>query len=168
MTLESAPDCRDKMLFHITLNLRRDTTPEQVRDVLESVGKILSGHRKIEVGADSPSGSSELARTRSIWKSLFTFSPWTAIPRNYSRSCCLQFSDEIALAGTALALPTQASINYSLADQPHAASGAPARPRRDALKKNARSYAGEGTHLYGYPFDHSHPRPAGASSSSWE
>lgn len=50
MTLENFSHM-DKMLFHITLNLRRDTTPDQVRTVLETVGRTLREHPKIEAGA---------------------------------------------------------------------------------------------------------------------
>ena len=38
MTIENF-ERRDKMLFHITLNLRRDTTPDQVRAVEELAGR---------------------------------------------------------------------------------------------------------------------------------
>jgi MscS family membrane protein len=50
MTLENLSRA-DKTLFHITLNLRRDTTPEQVREVLDSVGRTLRTHPKIEAAA---------------------------------------------------------------------------------------------------------------------
>jgi len=50
MTLENFSR-RDKMLFHFTLNLRRDTTPDQVRTSLNSIGQILKQHPKAETGA---------------------------------------------------------------------------------------------------------------------
>ena len=50
MTLENLSRA-DKTLFHITLNLLRDTTAEQVRAVLESVGRTLRTWPKIEAGA---------------------------------------------------------------------------------------------------------------------
>jgi len=40
MTIENLSK-RDKMLFHFMLNLRRDTKPDRVRQVLESVATIL-------------------------------------------------------------------------------------------------------------------------------
>jgi MscS family membrane protein len=49
MTLENF-NRRDKMLFHLTLNLRRDTTRGQVRTVLNSVSEALCNHSQIEVG----------------------------------------------------------------------------------------------------------------------
>jgi len=42
---------RDKILFHPTLNLRRDTTSEQMSRVLTSFGEILAAKEKVEVGA---------------------------------------------------------------------------------------------------------------------
>jgi MscS family membrane protein len=42
---------RDKMLFQTKLNLRRDTTSDQLSQVLSSIHEILKGHDKIEAGA---------------------------------------------------------------------------------------------------------------------
>jgi MscS family membrane protein len=41
---------RDKMFFHPTLNLRRDTTSEQLLKVLASFNEILTAHPKLEIG----------------------------------------------------------------------------------------------------------------------
>ena len=41
---------RDKIWFHPTLNLRRDTTSEQLLRVLASFRDVLTGHPKVEVG----------------------------------------------------------------------------------------------------------------------
>jgi MscS family membrane protein len=41
---------RDKIWFHPTLNLRRDTTSSQLLEVLDSLDKILTGHPKVETG----------------------------------------------------------------------------------------------------------------------
>lgn len=41
---------RDKIFLHPTLNLRRDTTSEQLMRVLSSIGEVLKGHSKIEPG----------------------------------------------------------------------------------------------------------------------
>src|SRR5579872_6202344 len=49
MTLENISG-RDKIWFHPTLNLRRDTTSDQMLRVLESCREILSGHPKVEAG----------------------------------------------------------------------------------------------------------------------
>lgn len=49
MTIENLSG-RDKIWFHPTLNLRRDTTSEQLLKVLDSVREILSSHPKVETG----------------------------------------------------------------------------------------------------------------------
>ena len=41
---------RDKIWFHVTLNLRRDTTSEQLLQVLSAVREILKQHSKLEIG----------------------------------------------------------------------------------------------------------------------
>jgi MscS family membrane protein len=42
---------RDKYLFHPTLNLRRDTTAEQMTEVVAAVKQLLTSHPNIEAGA---------------------------------------------------------------------------------------------------------------------
>jgi MscS family membrane protein len=49
MTLENISG-RDKLWFHPTLNLRRDTTVDQLTRVLSSLRKILTDNPKVEVG----------------------------------------------------------------------------------------------------------------------
>jgi MscS family membrane protein len=107
MTLENFSK-RDKMWFHFILNLRRDTTADQVRELLRSISKTLAEHPKVEpgtlpvrfVGVGTYSLDLEVVAyitTRngdeflSIQQDLF-----------------LSILDEVEGAGTALALPTQA------------------------------------------------------------
>src|ERR1022692_1554177 len=49
MTLENISG-RDKIWFHPTINLRRDTTSEQLLKVLASFRQIIVGHPKVETG----------------------------------------------------------------------------------------------------------------------
>jgi len=49
MTLENLSK-RDKIWFHFVLNLRRDTTPDQVRTLLEYITRTLREHPKVETG----------------------------------------------------------------------------------------------------------------------
>jgi MscS family membrane protein len=49
MALENISS-RDKIWFHPTFNLRRDTTSDQLLQVLASVREILKGHPKVETG----------------------------------------------------------------------------------------------------------------------
>lgn len=50
MSLENV-SVRDKVFFHTTFNLRRDTTHEQLRKVLDSLSEILKKNEKIEQSA---------------------------------------------------------------------------------------------------------------------
>jgi MscS family membrane protein len=47
MTLENYSR-RDRMWFHPTLRLRRDTTPEQIRQMMDAMTKILQEHPKVD------------------------------------------------------------------------------------------------------------------------
>jgi MscS family membrane protein len=50
MTLENFSR-RDRIWFHPTLYLRRDTNPDQIRAMMEALKKILADHPKVSVGA---------------------------------------------------------------------------------------------------------------------
>jgi len=114
MTLENFSKV-DKTLFHITLNLFRDTTPEQVRMVLESVGETLRNHPEIEEGA-MPIRFIGLG-SYSLDLEVFVYVLTTDGDEflKIQQELLLTILDEIAAAGTALALPTQASVDYSSA-----------------------------------------------------
>ena len=47
MTLENFAK-RDRLWFHPTLNLRRDTTPEQIRAMMDATAKLLKSHAKVD------------------------------------------------------------------------------------------------------------------------
>ncbi len=115
MTLENF-DKRDKMLFHVTLNLRRDSTPDQVREVLSSIGRILASHDSVESAA-LPVRFIGVG-TYSLDIEIFIY-VLTRDGDHFLRTqqdLLLKILDAVKDAGTALALPTQASIDYS----PHA------------------------------------------------
>ena len=112
MTIENLAR-RDKMLFHIILNLRRDTKPEQVRGLLQSIGAILTRDPRVEegttpirfIGVGAYSLDLEIyvyIRTKNGDEFLKT-----------QQELLLMVLDEIAAAGTALAIPTQANMVYS-------------------------------------------------------
>jgi MscS family membrane protein len=113
MTIENFAR-QDKMLFHIKLNLRRDTTPDQVRALLRSIGATLTGNPRIEAGA-TPVRFVGLG-SYSLDLEIFVY----ILTRNgdeflrIQQELLLTVLDEIAAAGTALALPTQASVSDSL------------------------------------------------------
>jgi MscS family membrane protein len=116
MTLENL-SLADKTLFHITLNLLRDTTPEQVRAVLESVGRTLKGHPKIEAGALPVRfiGVGSYSLDLEVFVYVLTTDGDEFL--KIQQELLLTLLDEVAAAGTALALPTQASVDYSAAKQ---------------------------------------------------
>jgi MscS family membrane protein len=111
MALENF-DRRDKMLFHVTLNLRRDTTPDQMRVLLQAITKLLRNTAKLEagglpvrfVGIGSYSLDIEIfAYVRTLDGDEFM---------KIQQDLFLSIMDAVQAAGTALALPTQASVNY--------------------------------------------------------
>jgi len=114
MTLENFSQ-RDKMMFHLMLNLRRDTTSDQVRTLLESIAKILTDHPKMEAG-NLPVRFVGVG-TYSLDLEIFAYiltqdgDEFMLI----QQELLLSILDAVEAAGTALALPTQASVNYSLA-----------------------------------------------------
>jgi MscS family membrane protein len=124
MTLENF-NKRDKVLFAPKLNLRRDTTQEQVRTILSSIKRILSHHPKIEAGA-LPVRFVGVG-TYSLDLEIFTYILTTDDSEflNIRQDLLLQILDAIALAGTALALPAQESILY-----PTSRGGAALKPER--------------------------------------
>jgi len=112
MTLENF-DKRDKMLFHVTLNLRRDSTPDQVRMVLNSIARILADHSDVEPGT-LPVRFVGVG-TYSLDIEIFVY-VLTRDGDDFLRTqqdLLLRILDAVKDAGTALALPTQASIDYS-------------------------------------------------------
>lgn len=118
MTLENF-DRRDKMLFHFMLNLRRDTKPDQVRELLASVANILTKHPKLETGALP-------VRFVGVGKYSLDLEIFTYVKTcdgdefmNVQQELYLAILDAVEAAGTALALPTQANISYSNGDAQH-------------------------------------------------
>lgn len=112
MTLENF-DRRDKILFHITLNLRRDTTPEQVRAILESVGGLLTQNPRIEQGGMPVRfvGIGAYSLDLEVFVYVLTLNGDEFL--KIQQELLLHILDEVAAAGTALALPTQASVTYT-------------------------------------------------------
>ncbi len=112
MTLENFSK-RDKMSFHITLNLRRDATSDQVRALLTSITRTLVDHPKVEVGKIPVRFVG--VGTYSLDLEVFAY----ILTRNGDEFLQLQqelllwILESVEAAGTALAVPTTASINYA-------------------------------------------------------
>ncbi len=109
MTLENFSK-RDKMWFHMTLNLRRDTLPDQVRGLLQEITRMLKEHGQVEVGP-LPVRFIGVG-TYSLDLEVFAY----VLTRNYDEFLQIQqdlilwILDALRSAGTALAVPTQAYL----------------------------------------------------------
>ncbi len=127
MTLENF-DRRDKMLFHFMLNLRRDTKPDQVRSLLASITKMLTGNPKLETGPLPVRfvGVGTYSLDLEIFAYILTRDGDEFM--KIQQDLYLWILDAVESAGTALALPTQASITYAYgnAPQPNGPNGASA------------------------------------------
>jgi len=116
MTLENFSK-RDKMWFHLTLNLRRDTTSNQMRSLLESITQALKQNPKVETGPIPVRfvGVGTYSLDVEIFAYILTLDgdDFTRI----QQELFLLILDQVETAGTALALPTQAY--YSIARGPN-------------------------------------------------
>jgi MscS family membrane protein len=124
MTIENF-DRKDKNLFHVTLNLKRDTTPDQMRAVLEAITKIIKDQPKVESGAVPVRfigiGTYSLDIEIFVYVRTLDGDEFLRLQQNL----LLWFMDAIHGAGAALALPTQANIVYAnQAASPTNANGA--------------------------------------------
>ncbi len=124
MTLENF-NSRDKMLFHVILNLRRNTTPDQVRTLLQSITKLVKDNPKFETGPMPVRfvgiGTYSLDIEIFIYVLTLDGDEFNKI----QQSLFLSIMDAVEAAGTALAVPTQATIAYAAqpATQPAAQPG---------------------------------------------
>jgi MscS family membrane protein len=110
MELENFSE-RDKIWFHQTLGLRRDTTLEQLRRVLTSVRDILRQHPKVEVG-DIPVrfvGIGQYSLDIEIFAYVLTpnFDEFLGI----QQELLLELMRAVERAGTGLAVPLYESLN---------------------------------------------------------
>jgi MscS family membrane protein len=101
---------RDKIFFHPILNLRRDTTPEQLRTLIAGLRDILLAHPKIDP---------DPARVRfigigqySLDVEIFAYMQTTDFDQSLiaREELLLSILDLVERTGTALALPSQLNI----------------------------------------------------------
>ena len=111
MTLENLSK-RDKIWFHFALNLRRDTTPDQVRTLLESITKTLREHPRVETGPLPVRfiGVGTYSLDLEVFAYVLTKSMDDFL--RIQQELLLWVLEAVEAAGTALALPTQASVDY--------------------------------------------------------
>jgi MscS family membrane protein len=120
MALENF-DRRDKTLFHVTLNLRRTTTPDQMRTLLQSITKLLKDNSKFETGPMPVHFSGIGAYSLDIEIFMYVLTLDGDEFNKIQQDLFLSILDAVESAGTALAVPTQANINYPA--QPTSATG---------------------------------------------
>jgi len=117
MTIENFSK-RDKMLFHFTLNLRRDTKPDQVRSLLQSITSLLQHHTKVDAGATPVQFVGVGTYSLDLDVSAYVLTSDDSEFAQIRQELLLAMLDAVEAAGTALALPTQASVEYSRPDRP--------------------------------------------------
>lgn len=106
---------RDKIWFHPTLNLRRDTTAEQLRGVLSSVEEILKHHPKVEAG-DLPvrfigMGTYSLNVEVSVYVSTPDYDEFLRL----QQELLFKILQAVQTAGAALAVPVQETVELARA-----------------------------------------------------
>ncbi len=101
---------RDKIWFHPTLNLRRDTTSDQLLKVLASCNKILADHPKLEIGPLPVRfigvGSYSLDIEVAAYVTTARYDEFLAI----QQELLLKLLQAVEQAGTGLAVPLQESF----------------------------------------------------------
>jgi len=114
MTLENFSK-RDKMWFHITLNLRRDTRPGQVRILLESITRALTEHAKVQTGPLPVRFIGVGTYSLDLEVFAYVLTPNFDEFLQVQQELLLWIMDAVQAAETALAVPTQAYLPLNAA-----------------------------------------------------
>jgi MscS family membrane protein len=112
---------RDKMWFHPTLSLRRDTTAEQLSKVLSGVEAILKNHPKVEVGSLPVRLVGLGAYSLNIEVFAYVKTPDFDEFLALQQELLIKILQAVEDAGTALAIPVQENIALQLTGSPSAA-----------------------------------------------
>ncbi len=129
MTLENFSR-RDKTWFHMTLNLRRDTTAEQVRRLMSAITEMLKRTPKVEAGNRPVRFTGVGTYSLDLEIGVYFTSTQDDELAPIQEELYLKILDEVQEVGTSLALPTQAYYSFS-PNKPANGNGAPA-PQREA------------------------------------
>lgn len=109
MTLENISG-RDKIWFHPTLNLRRDTTSAQMAEVLAAFQKILAGRPGVEVGKLPVRfinvGAYSLDVEVNAYATTSDYEEFLAVQQDL----LLKMLQAVEMAGTGLAVPLQETV----------------------------------------------------------
>ena len=100
---------RDKILFHPTLNLRRDTTSSQLSQVLSSIHELLTTHAKIEAGAIPVRFVGVGAYSLDVEVAVYVTTPDNDEFLAIQQELLIKMLQAVEKAGTALAVPLQES-----------------------------------------------------------
>src|SRR5580700_6570119 len=102
---------RDKIWFHVTLNLRRDTTSDQLLQVLSAVREILKHHSKLETG-DIPVRFTGIG-SYSLDLEIFAYAATSDsdVFLGIQQELLLEMLQAVERAGAALAVPLLESIH---------------------------------------------------------
>ncbi|HEX6895453.1 MAG TPA: mechanosensitive ion channel family protein [Bryobacteraceae bacterium] len=110
---------RDKIWFHPTLNLRRDTTSDQLLQVLSSFREILTKRPKVETGKIPVRfigvGPYSLDIEADAYVTTADFDEFAAI----RQELLIEMLKAVEHAGTGLAVPLQESFNSSRVERPN-------------------------------------------------
>src|SRR6185437_12463963 len=102
---------RDKIFFHPTLNLRRDTTPAQLQQVLSSVRSLLESNPKIETGKIPVRfidiGTYSLDIEVAVYVKTADGDEFLSL----QQELLIRILQAVEQAGTALAVPVQESVD---------------------------------------------------------
>ena len=109
MTLENISG-RDKIWFHPTVNLRRDTASDQLLRVLESFREILTGHPKVETGKMPVRFIGVGAYSLDVEVAAYVTSCDNDEFLEIQQDLLLQMLRAVEQAGTGLAVPLQESF----------------------------------------------------------
>ncbi|MDP9113629.1 MAG: mechanosensitive ion channel family protein [Acidobacteriota bacterium] len=109
MTLENISG-RDKIWFHPTINLRRDTTSDQLLQVLTSFRQILTGHPKVETGKIPVRFIGVGAYSLDVEVVAYVTTADHDEFLEIQQELLLQLLQAVEKAGTALAVPLQESF----------------------------------------------------------
>ena len=104
MTIENI-SARDKLLFHFTLNLRRDTTADQIRTLLDAITRLLTENPKVEKGTLPVRFAGVSKDSADIEISVFVLTRDGDEFSRIQQDLYLRILDAVAAAGTTVAVP---------------------------------------------------------------
>jgi len=121
---------RDRILFNTTLQLRYETSPDQLRWVLVRIRALLDAHPRIDPDTSrvrfSGFGASSLDVELFVYVRTRDMSEFLAVREHL----CLHVMDVVASAGTAFAMPAQTNYNGALGLDAERAGAAAAEVQR--------------------------------------